>query len=360
MALQRASTPTGPSGSTPTSGFGTGADDCGTYGHDLEHRRRDHRRTSTAPDDPAGQGDPQGRRLRAPPEEPDDDYPLWLTTGRVVYHFHTRTKTGRSQELNDAAPDAFVQMHERGRRAAGASPRATWSRSSPAAARSAPRPGSATSIAGAPLRAVPLRLLGRADGRPRAANELTLTAWDPVSKQPHFKYAAVRVSKVQGDPKAAAIGPAGRRGGQDSPGRGSGGGRRPSLGKKIHQYLGLLEATEQQLGKALKTVAEHHPLDPEVRAACNKFAGWVDGHLAALKPMADRFHEKGDDEPKRLRSAIFQGPRVGALGLMRDVHSLWLLAQDAWIGWLALTQCPRRWRKRNLPRPATATAPSVA
>ena len=38
------------------------------------------------------------------------------------------------------------------------------------------------------------------------------------------------------------------------------------------------------------------------------------------------------------RSAIFQGPRVGALGLMRDVHSLWLLAQDAWIGWLALTQ----------------------
>jgi anaerobic selenocysteine-containing dehydrogenase len=29
----------------------------------------------------------------------------------------------------------------------------------------------------------------------RAANELTLTVWDPVSKQPHFKYAAVRINK---------------------------------------------------------------------------------------------------------------------------------------------------------------------
>ena len=30
----------------------------------------------------------------------------------------------------------------------------------------------------------------------RAANELTLTEWDPVSKQPHFKYAAVKMRKL--------------------------------------------------------------------------------------------------------------------------------------------------------------------
>jgi anaerobic selenocysteine-containing dehydrogenase len=34
------------------------------------------------------------------------------------------------------------------------------------------------------------------DGTHRAANELTITAWDPVSKQPLFKVAAVRVSKL--------------------------------------------------------------------------------------------------------------------------------------------------------------------
>ena len=36
------------------------------------------------------------------------------------------------------------------------------------------------------------------DHRPRAANELTLTEWDPVSKQPHFKYAAVKIRRTDG------------------------------------------------------------------------------------------------------------------------------------------------------------------
>ena len=39
--------------------------------------------------------------------------------------------------------------------------------------------------------------------RDGAANELTLTGWDPVSKQPHFKYAAVRIERT-----AAARAPA--------------------------------------------------------------------------------------------------------------------------------------------------------
>jgi ferredoxin-nitrate reductase len=34
------------------------------------------------------------------------------------------------------------------------------------------------------------------DARPRAANEMTITAWDPVSKQPLFKLAAVAVQRV--------------------------------------------------------------------------------------------------------------------------------------------------------------------
>jgi anaerobic selenocysteine-containing dehydrogenase len=39
-----------------------------------------------------------------------------------------------------------------------------------------------------------------ADGHHRAANEITLTAWDPVSKQPVFKSAAVAVSKAEARP----------------------------------------------------------------------------------------------------------------------------------------------------------------
>jgi predicted molibdopterin-dependent oxidoreductase YjgC len=33
-----------------------------------------------------------------------------IATGRVVYQWHTRTKTGRSQALHDAAPEPFVQV----------------------------------------------------------------------------------------------------------------------------------------------------------------------------------------------------------------------------------------------------------
>ena len=43
-------------------------------------------------------------------EQPSADYPLLYTTGRTVYQFHTRTKTGRARSLHDAAPDAWVEL----------------------------------------------------------------------------------------------------------------------------------------------------------------------------------------------------------------------------------------------------------
>ena len=46
-----------------------------------------------------------------PPKElPDAEYPLRYTTGRTAYHFHTRTKTGRSRPLTQAAPRAWVEV----------------------------------------------------------------------------------------------------------------------------------------------------------------------------------------------------------------------------------------------------------
>ena len=112
--------------------FPTDADVCGDFGHDLitgaaiepeEYRAHD----------PDGRAFLKAGRLPAAAEEPDADYPFWLTTGRVVYHFHTRTKTGRSQALERRGARR-LRPDRRGRRRAGsASPRATWSRSSRAA-----------------------------------------------------------------------------------------------------------------------------------------------------------------------------------------------------------------------------------
>jgi hypothetical protein len=60
------------------------------------------------------------------------------------------------------------------------------------------------------------------DGRPRAANELTLTEWDPVSKQPNYKVCAVRVTKVDdadGQPALAPTTTASAPAGADLAGR---------------------------------------------------------------------------------------------------------------------------------------------
>ncbi len=44
------------------------------------------------------------------PETPSDEFPLLLTTGRTLAHFHTRTKTARAPELQAAAPDVWVEL----------------------------------------------------------------------------------------------------------------------------------------------------------------------------------------------------------------------------------------------------------
>ena len=45
-----------------------------------------------------------------PAEQTDDEYPLYLTTGRVLYHYHTGTMTRRTEGLNERAPESFVEI----------------------------------------------------------------------------------------------------------------------------------------------------------------------------------------------------------------------------------------------------------
>jgi len=50
---------------------------------------------------------------RPPAEEPDADYPLILTTGRILFHWHTGTMTRRSPTLTDQINEAFVEVSEK-------------------------------------------------------------------------------------------------------------------------------------------------------------------------------------------------------------------------------------------------------
>jgi predicted molibdopterin-dependent oxidoreductase YjgC len=46
----------------------------------------------------------------APPEVPDASYPFWLNTGRVIEHFHSRTKTKRVAQLHEMVPENYVEI----------------------------------------------------------------------------------------------------------------------------------------------------------------------------------------------------------------------------------------------------------
>ncbi|HET6301972.1 molybdopterin oxidoreductase family protein, partial [Microbacterium sp.] len=179
--------------------FPTRREQCETYGHDLL--------TGAVLDEPTFAAlNPDGRAIlksapySGPHEPPDDEYPLRFTTGRSAYHFHTRTKTGRARELVEAAPSVWVEMAETDAAARGLAEGDVVEVRSRRGRLVAPVRISAIAPAAvfapfhygywdAPEDA--------AEPHPTAANELTITEWDPVSKQPVFKTAAVRVERVR-------------------------------------------------------------------------------------------------------------------------------------------------------------------
>jgi anaerobic selenocysteine-containing dehydrogenase len=137
-----------------------------------------------------------------PHEDRSDDYPFQLITGRTIYHFHTRTKTARAPELNAAAPEVWVELCAADARGLGAEPGDLLDIVSPRGTVRAPlrlaevRPGTVF---------LPFHYGYWDEGTAepadhvagRAANELTITDWDPVSKQPLFKTSAARVQVVE-------------------------------------------------------------------------------------------------------------------------------------------------------------------
>lgn len=135
-----------------------------------------------------------------PHEEPGEEYPFSYTTGRTVYHFHTRTKTARAPQLNEAAPDAWVEVSPVDAERLAVAEGDTVRVESPRGGIEVPARISdiREGVIFAPFHYGYFDTEGgdAPDGRARAANELTITEWDPVSKQPNYKAMAVRLSKV--------------------------------------------------------------------------------------------------------------------------------------------------------------------
>jgi assimilatory nitrate reductase catalytic subunit len=129
---------------------------------------------------------------RAIAEEPDEEYPVLLTTGRVVSQYQSGAQTRRVAELNAAAPGPFVELHPRLAARLGAAegdPVAVVSRRGRAVA-----PARITTSIRPDTVFMPFHWPG--EGR---ANTLTNPALDPTSRMPEFKACAVRVEAVAAD-----------------------------------------------------------------------------------------------------------------------------------------------------------------
>jgi ferredoxin-nitrate reductase len=132
-----------------------------------------------------------------PIERPCREFPLVLTTGRVKNQWHTMTRTGKVENLLKGCREPFVELHPQDARRYGVHDGDFVELTSRRGKLVAQARVTVTIAAGACF--VPFHW-GRSMGFYKCANNLTLNAYDPVSKEPELKAAAVRVKKLEDGP----------------------------------------------------------------------------------------------------------------------------------------------------------------
>jgi anaerobic selenocysteine-containing dehydrogenase len=123
------------------------------------------------------------------PEQPTDDYPFVLNTGRTVEHWHTRTKTGQVAILQHLSPNAWLEMNPRDAERLKLQPHAHVDIVS--------RRGRTR---GVELRVTEIISPGQVfmpfHFAETNVNEVTQSAFDPISREPNYKQCAVRIEKT--------------------------------------------------------------------------------------------------------------------------------------------------------------------
>ena len=99
---------------------------------------------------------------------------------------------------------------------------------------------------------------------------------------------------------------------------------------------------------AFTTIAEHHEDEPDIYEMCIKLSSWSRTHTEALERLTGIYGEEKEGEAEQVRHALFQGPRAGGFGLLRDLHDLYLLVNEAKLCWMILLQAGQALRDGEL------------
>ena len=122
-------------------------------------------------------------------EEPDDDYPIWFTTGRYKEHYNSGSQTRRVEKLVDVQPEPRLEIHPR------LAKRHGIAQGDPVAVQSRRGRVVFTALLSREIRVDTVFAPFHWGGK-RAANILTNPALDPTSRMPEFKLCAVRVGPL--------------------------------------------------------------------------------------------------------------------------------------------------------------------
>jgi formate dehydrogenase major subunit len=128
-----------------------------------------------------------GLEYRPPAEVADKEYPFTLMTGRLIFHYHTRTQTDRSKILHYEVPESYIQINTKDAKELGIK------NGEKIKVRS--RRGETITAARVTDDLAP-KVLFMTMHFAEGVNNLTNTALDPLSKMPELKHCAVAVEKI--------------------------------------------------------------------------------------------------------------------------------------------------------------------
>lgn len=116
----------------------------------------------------------------------------------------------------------------------------------------------------------------------------------------------------------------------------------------LSTYIGLVDVGERTLADSFRQVADGHAEEADVATLCHRFAVQCESHRTQLAPVVERYGEQREREPERLHAEGLSATRTGGVGLLRDLHDLYLLASYLDIAWTMVGQAARAVRDEEL------------
>jgi hypothetical protein len=121
-------------------------------------------------------------------------------------------------------------------------------------------------------------------------------------------------------------------------------------------YLGLLQTGCSTLATSYRHVAAGHPDEADVVTLCLRFADECGQQAARMSPFVRTYGTHPDGEPERVHADVLGPARTGGLGLLRELHDLYVLACYLDMAWTMVGQAAKGARDTELETTVTRCA----